>query len=293
MAVICHHNANAGSLIQLRKGAPDAPLFLFSGGDGDPQHLSTLASHMCNARAVIGVDFCRHDQHDELPLTVEIMADHSCAAIRALQPDGPYHLVGYSFGGLVAIEVARLLRQSGQEIALVGLIDTRFDQRFWSTRIFLRSQAHLIHRHLTFLLGLPLNQIFPTFLYRSRRLFFRLVSRQVRSSRLTSTLVAKSTTVAERHCRTLMANYRPRYYAGKITSFEAETHDEYGCSPAELWHGMAAEIVRWTLPGTHIGVITDDVSCAALAAALDFTLTPRSASPGSSKESSVNKAQTD
>ena len=90
-----------------------------------------------------------------------------------------------------------------------------------------------------------------------------------------------------------MAYYRPKYYAGKITSFEAENHDEYGCSPAELWHGMAAEIVRWALRGTHVGIITDDVSCTALAAALDFTLTPRPASPGSSKDLHLRLHQSD
>src|SRR5262249_826592 len=45
--------------------------------------------------------------------------------LRQLQPAGPYHLVGASFGGLVAFQAARLLVQQGQDVAFLGIIDTR------------------------------------------------------------------------------------------------------------------------------------------------------------------------
>lgn len=271
MEAVLQHNP-AASVIQLRTGETDAPLFLFFGGDGDPRGFSALASRMRNSRALIGIDFCRGDTHGELPSSVEIMADRSCSAIRVLQPRGPYHLAGYSFGGLVAIEVARLLRQSQEEIGLLGLIDTRFDQRVWPTRIFLRSQAHLIYRHLAILVGLPLNQIVPMLFHRSQRLLDRLLRRQMRTSQPTSTKTAEPISAMELHCRALMAEYRPRYYAGKITSFEAENHDAYGCSPAEVWQGMAADIECQSIIGTHVGIVTDSASLNDLAAALDSTL---------------------
>src|SRR3954467_12805215 len=129
MATISQHTAQPGnsSLVELKKGAEDAPVFLFSGGDGNPRGLTALASRMRTSRAVIGVDFCRRDHHDQLPSTVEVMASRSCSAIRTLQRRGPYRIVGYSFGGLVALEVARLLQESGEEILTLGLIDTLFD----------------------------------------------------------------------------------------------------------------------------------------------------------------------
>ena len=274
MAAISQHNASntASSLVQLREGAKDAPLFLFSGGDGDPHGLTALASRMRNTRTMVGVDFFRRDNHGQLPSTVEIMADRSCSAIRTLQPRGPYHIVGYSFGGLVAIEVARLLRESGEEIALLGLIDTLFDHRFWPMRVFLRSQARLIRRHLTVLLRLPLNQMIPVLFNRSQRLFLRFVKRQIPSSLTISTPKVETATAIERHCVSIMGNCRPKYYAGKITFFNAENHDEYGCDPAELWQGLATEIERWTISGTHVGIVTSNASLTDLAAALDSSL---------------------
>ena len=274
MTAVSQHNANkiTGSLVRLRKGGEDAPLFLFSGGDGNPHGLTPLASRMRNFRAMIGVDFCRRDEHGELPSTVEIMADRSCSAIRTLQPRGPYHIVGYSLGGLVAIEVARLLQESGEEIVLLGLIDTLFDHRFWPMRIFLRSQARLVRRHLSILLELPLNQMIPMLFDRSQRLFFRFVRRQMPSSLTISTPEVETATAIKQHCMTVMSNYRPKYYASKITFLNADNHDDYGCDPAELWQGMATEIECWTISGTHVGIVTDNASLTDLAAALDSKL---------------------
>ncbi len=62
---------------------------------------------------------------DAMPLlTVEDMARRYIAEMRAEQPDGPYHLVGYSMGGWIALEMAQQLRAAGQGVALLGLIDT-------------------------------------------------------------------------------------------------------------------------------------------------------------------------
>ncbi|MFH4082186.1 thioesterase domain-containing protein, partial [Acinetobacter baumannii] len=44
--------------------------------------------------------------------------------IRAVQPEGPYHLVGWSFGGQAAHAVATLLQDKGEEVALLAVMDT-------------------------------------------------------------------------------------------------------------------------------------------------------------------------
>jgi len=46
------------------------------------------------------------------------------ASIRTTQPYGPYLLAGYSRGGLLAYEVGRLLTESGERVAFLGLVDT-------------------------------------------------------------------------------------------------------------------------------------------------------------------------
>ena len=57
-------------------------------------------------------------------LTVEEMAEPLLRTIRTAQPEGPYRLIGYSFGGLLAYELGRLLHADGEQVAWLGLLDT-------------------------------------------------------------------------------------------------------------------------------------------------------------------------
>jgi amino acid adenylation domain-containing protein len=57
------------------------------------------------------------------PLSVEEMAANYVKEIRMAQPEGPYFVGGYCFGGLLAFEVARQLRERDQEVALLILLD--------------------------------------------------------------------------------------------------------------------------------------------------------------------------
>jgi amino acid adenylation domain-containing protein len=59
------------------------------------------------------------------PLTrIEDMASHYIQALRIVQPQGPYFLGGWSFGSWVAFEMAQQLEKSGEEVALLALLDT-------------------------------------------------------------------------------------------------------------------------------------------------------------------------
>ena len=81
------------------------------------------------------------DQRNAVLTRVEDMAAVYLAEIRKIQPSGPYHLVGYSFGGVVAYEMVRQLKSSGEQVGVIGLIDTfgtplsrRRDGRFETRR---------------------------------------------------------------------------------------------------------------------------------------------------------------
>ncbi|HYU36111.1 MAG TPA: thioesterase domain-containing protein, partial [Thermoanaerobaculia bacterium] len=61
----------------------------------------------------------------DLPSTLEQLAAGHVAALRAARPEGPYRLAGWSFGGVVAFEMARQLRSAGVEVSLLALVDSR------------------------------------------------------------------------------------------------------------------------------------------------------------------------
>ncbi|MGI9073372.1 MAG: non-ribosomal peptide synthetase [Bryobacteraceae bacterium] len=60
---------------------------------------------------------------------IEDMAAEYIEAIRTIQPKGPYNLAGWSFGGVVAFEMAQQLAATGETVGMLGLIDTFFPGR--------------------------------------------------------------------------------------------------------------------------------------------------------------------
>jgi len=55
--------------------------------------------------------------------TVPAMAERYVSELREVQPSGPYQLIGFCFGGVVALEMAGLLEAAGEEVSLVAVID--------------------------------------------------------------------------------------------------------------------------------------------------------------------------
>ncbi|KAF9282298.1 hypothetical protein BGZ68_006084 [Mortierella alpina] len=68
-------------------------------------------------------------ENESVASTLDEMALHYVHQIRRIQAHGPYHLLGYSFGGLVAHTMAAYLEELGERVALVALMDTRADYR--------------------------------------------------------------------------------------------------------------------------------------------------------------------
>ena len=69
-------------------------------------------------------------------LTLEEMAKPLLRTIHAAQPEGPYRLIGYSFGGLLTYELGRLLHADGEQVAWLGLLDTPTPAK---TRLMMRN----------------------------------------------------------------------------------------------------------------------------------------------------------
>ena len=104
--------------------AAPGPLFCIHSGIGTVLGYLSLAQRLAGARSVYGVT-CRtlidpaHRDH-----SLETMSADYARLIQAVQPQGPYHLLGWSLGGPLAALVAAHLEQQGQRVAFLGLVDT-------------------------------------------------------------------------------------------------------------------------------------------------------------------------
>ncbi|MCM2370991.1 amino acid adenylation domain-containing protein [Aporhodopirellula aestuarii] len=99
-----------------------APLFCFPGIDGHLVNFREIAAELGKERPVYGVEPLGLDGVSPPPDTIEEIARHHVQKIRRVMPHGPYHLAGFSFGGVVAYEVSQQLRRAGERVTL-AIID--------------------------------------------------------------------------------------------------------------------------------------------------------------------------
>lgn len=60
---------------------------------------------------------------EPLPTTLEELAAHYASRIREVQPEGPYRLLGWSTGGIIAHAIAAVLQEAGQDVELLAILD--------------------------------------------------------------------------------------------------------------------------------------------------------------------------
>ncbi|MFO7481154.1 amino acid adenylation domain-containing protein [Oceanibaculum nanhaiense] len=113
------------ALVPLRAEGDRPPLFLFHPVGGTVACYRDLARRLRPGRPVIGVQAAGIDP-GERPFAGDLpeMAAAYLAALRRHQPDGPYHLAGWSMGGVLAFEMARQLAEAGQPVGAVALIES-------------------------------------------------------------------------------------------------------------------------------------------------------------------------
>ncbi len=115
-------------LVPLQKGSGGPPLFCVHPAGGAVFCYLPLAAALGREQTVYGLQAKGLEPGEIAAQTVEEMARAYVAEIRGVQPQGPYHLVGWSFGGLIAYEIACRLEAEGARVALLGLLDTALMQ---------------------------------------------------------------------------------------------------------------------------------------------------------------------
>ena len=111
-------------LLPLRTGGSSPPLFCIHPASGFSWIYSRLIRHIPSDHPLYALQIRNLSKPDILPETVEEMAADYASVIRSVQPNGPYNLLGWSMGGLVAYAIATHLQKAGQEVAVLALLDS-------------------------------------------------------------------------------------------------------------------------------------------------------------------------
>jgi len=111
------------ALVPIQPGGSQAPLFCVHGVGGGVLGYAELARLLGPEQPVYGLQARGLEGGEPPDPRVEDMAIRYVEAMRSVRPRGPYCLGGYSFGGVVAFEMARLLQTQGEQVALLALFD--------------------------------------------------------------------------------------------------------------------------------------------------------------------------
>jgi amino acid adenylation domain-containing protein len=125
-AQILRRGQSVGSyLVPMREGSDRPPLFCVHGVGGNVFSTRDLATAMPPGQPVYCFQVRGLDGQSPPFSTVEETAQCYIDEIRKVQPNGPYHLCGGCYGGLVVFEMARRLHALGEAVGMVAMIDAR------------------------------------------------------------------------------------------------------------------------------------------------------------------------
>jgi amino acid adenylation domain-containing protein len=128
-------------LVPLKPDGTNPPFFCIHEGFGEVFVYRNLVKHLDAEQPFYGLQAQGLDGKHPPLKRIDQMAANYLTEIRSLQPTGPYYLGGFCAGGVVAYEMAQQLHRQGQEVALIVLMDTGFQndilvpaKEFWEMR---------------------------------------------------------------------------------------------------------------------------------------------------------------
>jgi len=247
--------------VVMKPGNDDPPVFMIPGAPGSILQLGPIAATMSVPMPVYAIK-PRGLAEGETPCErLDEMAEYAIRVMRSVRRQGPYLLVGYSAGGLVALEMARQLSAVGLDVPLVVLLDSYPCRELWPLSTHLDILGRQAAKALWSLRRCTLRQAASEVTRRVRSLFWYLAASGVKVV-APRPLVAEGTDAASRrvHVATFNAGeaYRPSPYTGKVVFMQPEEVPGLEPrTPQEVWGKYLSDLVIRRVPGSHLRMLEE------------------------------------
>jgi thioesterase domain-containing protein/aryl carrier-like protein len=258
-------------LVTIREGDRDAPLFCYAGGANCFLEMRDMIAALPFLGAVYGLAVTARPFHPNVPPTVEREVRDAVAAIRRIQPRGPYRLLGFSFGGVLALEVARALEAEGEEIEFLGMLDSPLSDRSLSpsqwlglmTRVITRQAATrlaALRRHRLRSPAAPLPGVeIASPGRKGHRVMLRFLSPvkpdfHLYNPQWTNGFPTRYSAMGGQIMR-MKGLYRPRRYEGKTYFFTSCGGSPIDCPSRDVWTPYLGNAEWIEAPGTHLSML--------------------------------------
>lgn len=249
-------------LVPLTLGSRNSPFFCVHPMFGVVFPYLELAHHLGNDRSFYGLQPLGLDGKSTPLNRMEAIAAYYIQAIQTLQPHGPYFLGGWSFGGLVAFEMAQQLTQMGEQVALLTILDTPapchkpslcqslkflLGTALWSTLPFLLDYGTLVSKRL--------QSRHPWFSRWQWSAIERFIPEASRLQLLDESTIQSILPIVYANAQATY-RYTPKPYPHRITLFKAAKQpDATGDHPTLGWSLLGSEIQLHEVPGNHLSLL--------------------------------------
>jgi acetoacetyl-CoA synthetase len=259
-AIVESQSLTHSVIVEFSSSKSGTPVYLVPGLAGDTLELRALAESLCRTRPVRCVRARGLDGNETPHTDVEAMASYYREHIQKDQPNGPYAIVGYSFGGLVAFEMARQLRFAGEEVSFLGLLDTVLHENCltaWEKLAFrfLRKLQRISYQSSQ---RMPASQslLKPLIGMVEKRL--KATQSEPVQEPWTSDAMTPQMVEIESLSISAFRAYRPQYVSLPLTFFKASMRGPNYCDPVPLWNQYSGGCLRVIdVSGDHFSMIRE------------------------------------
>ena len=112
------------SLVPIKPQGNKVPIYIIHGIGLNLLNFSSLVTYMDAEQPIYGLQALGLDGIDEPLDNMDAIAAYYISEVLQQNPSGPYAIAGYSFGGYVALEMARQLKAMGKEVKMLVMFDT-------------------------------------------------------------------------------------------------------------------------------------------------------------------------
>ncbi|WOD37580.1 non-ribosomal peptide synthetase [Nodosilinea sp. E11] len=249
-------------LVPLTLGGSEPPFFCVHPMFGVVFPYLELAHHLKCDRSFYGLQPLGLDGKSRPLNQMEAIAAYYIQAIQTLQPHGPYYLGGWSFGGLVAFEMAQQLTQAGETVELLAILDTTAPctkPSFYQSFKFLAKTA--LWSTLPFLLDIGalatdrLHSKNPWFSRWQWSAITRLIPDESRLRLLDESAINAMLPIVYANSQATQ-NYVPQPYSHAIALFKAAEQSDANRQDETLgWSELVKNIQLHEVPGNHLSLL--------------------------------------
>ena len=270
-------------LVAIHPHGSKRPFFAVHPGSGDVFCYYDLARSLGSDQPFYALEDPDIHQQEFPYVPLEMMAARYIKAVKDIQAEGPYLLGGYSFGGHVAFEMARQLRQQGQRVDMLAIFDTTVPAIISQMP---QDEASLLTTVIMELLQdsarKSAGEMYSELQTLTQDEQFTYALQQVQAAKIElpdspASWLRLQVQIFRTRMHTIQ-HYHPEPYPGPIVLFRSSQVEEFGDVRKELldqfdygWHELSRQVEVYTIEGYHDTILLEP-HVQALAEHLKFCL---------------------